>query len=414
MNTTELIAVAQKERNSGVVENDDLGSMAYRDSGDFATAAQGLLADSAIQPGDNISLLNNDNGYVFQADIDQAIADLNLGTASQSNVEDFATAAQGLLADSALQPGDNISELTNDSDYQTGTQVSSSISTAISNLGALASEDQITTSSQIGTDVIEETNLSQVVRDKLNNSAPNNFNATVDPTATDDSSAGWEIGSVWINTTIPESYRCLDNTVGAAVWVNTTLTTDELATVATTGNYSDLNGLPTLGTAASEDTTAFATAAQGLLAASAIQPGDNVSELNNDAGYITNAEIPDVPVDSVFGRVGTVVAEYGDYTESLIEPAAVVTGSFNTPQHNAIHLCEGQAYTISFNQTTSLTTFPIGSKAHFIRADSNAVDFSVSGTATLISVGGTEILRVGGWATLVRLEQDRYALVGDV
>ena len=83
MNTTELIAVAQKERNSGVVENDDLGSMAYQDSGDFATAAQGLLADSALQPGDDISLLNNDNGYVFQADIDQASYDRDWETKEQ-------------------------------------------------------------------------------------------------------------------------------------------------------------------------------------------------------------------------------------------------------------------------------------------------------------------------------------------
>ena len=36
-----------------------------------------------------------------------------------------------------------------------------------------------------------------------------------------------------------------------------------LATVATTGSYSDLTGLPTLGTAAAADTTDFATAAQG-------------------------------------------------------------------------------------------------------------------------------------------------------
>src|SRR5690606_20366259 len=34
--------------------------------------------------------------------VEDKIADLNLGTASQANVEDFATAAQGLLADSAV------------------------------------------------------------------------------------------------------------------------------------------------------------------------------------------------------------------------------------------------------------------------------------------------------------------------
>lgn len=46
----------------------------------------------------------------------------------------------------------------------------------------------------------------------------------------------------------------------------------DLATVATTGAYGDLSGLPTLGTAAATDATAYATAAQGALADTAVQP----------------------------------------------------------------------------------------------------------------------------------------------
>ena len=51
----------------------------------------------------------------------------------------------------------------------------------------------------------------------------------------------------------------------------------DLATVATSGAYSDLSGLPTLGTAAAADTGDFATAAQGALADSAVQPNDSPS-----------------------------------------------------------------------------------------------------------------------------------------
>ena len=50
--------------------------------------------------------------------------------------------------------------------------------------------------------------------------------------------------------------------------------TSSLATVATTGAYADLSGLPTLGTAAATAATDYATAAQGVLADSATQPGD--------------------------------------------------------------------------------------------------------------------------------------------
>ena len=44
-----------------------------------------------------------------------------------------------------------------------------------------------------------------------------------------------------------------------------------MATVATSGAYNDLSGKPTLGTAAATASTAYATAAQGALAASALQ-----------------------------------------------------------------------------------------------------------------------------------------------
>lgn len=47
--------------------------------------------------------------------------------------------------------------------------------------------------------------------------------------------------------------------------------TSSLAPVATTGTYADLSGKPTLGTASAQNTSAFATAAQGVKADSALQ-----------------------------------------------------------------------------------------------------------------------------------------------
>lgn len=77
------------------------------------------------------------------------------------------------------------------------------------------------------------------------------------------------------DTAIPDS----PDDIGAATaaqgaLADTAVQPADLATVATTGAYSDLTGTPTLGTAAAEDSTAFATAAQGALADSATQPGD--------------------------------------------------------------------------------------------------------------------------------------------
>ena len=67
----------------------------------------------------------------------------------------------------------------------------------------------------------------------------------------------------------------------------------DLATVATTGAYSDLTGKPTLGTAAATASTDYATAAQGTLAASAVQPADDAADLGSGAatdGYVLTAD----------------------------------------------------------------------------------------------------------------------------
>ena len=50
------------------------------------------------------------------------------------------------------------------------------------------------------------------------NSQKNNYSALVAPTSIDDSSVGYEVGSVWIDVAVDLSYTCVDSTVGAAVW----------------------------------------------------------------------------------------------------------------------------------------------------------------------------------------------------
>lgn len=62
-----------------------------------------------------------------------------------------------------------------------------------------------------------------------------------------------------------------------------------------TGNlpYASISGTPTLGTAAAEDVGYFATAAQGSLADSAVQPGDDANTLGSGAatdGYVLTAD----------------------------------------------------------------------------------------------------------------------------
>ncbi len=49
-----------------------------------------------------------------------------------------------------------------------------------------------------------------------------NLGATTDPGASDDSGAGYAVGSRWINVTLDKEFVCLDAAAAAAVWIETT------------------------------------------------------------------------------------------------------------------------------------------------------------------------------------------------
>ena len=74
-----------------------------------ATAAQGLLADTATQPGDNISTLTNDSAFIDAAGAPVQSVNGSTGAVTLTAADvGAATAAQGTTADSALQPNTSI------------------------------------------------------------------------------------------------------------------------------------------------------------------------------------------------------------------------------------------------------------------------------------------------------------------
>ena len=126
------------------------------------------------------------------------------------------------------------------------------------------------------------------------------------PDSADDQSVGFDIGHGWINVnTTPRTwYVCVDASPGAAVWAKVypadaltevawgSITGDlgdqtdldtALAGKAATGHTHTLSEVTDSGTAAAAATTDFATAAQGALADTAVQPGDPV-DINAQTG----------------------------------------------------------------------------------------------------------------------------------
>ena len=92
----------------------------------------------------------------------------------------------------------------------------------------------------------------------------------------------------------------------------------DIATVATTGAYADLTGLPTLGTAAATDATDYATAAQGALADTAVQPAEIATFVESDPTGITGA-------DAITNIVSLTQAEYDDIATPDASTLFVVT-----------------------------------------------------------------------------------------
>lgn len=54
--------------------------------------------------------------------------------------------------------------------------------------------------------------------------ATSNFSAMAAPTVNDDSADGYDVGSLWVDTTSDQAYICADNSSGAAVWLKISFT----------------------------------------------------------------------------------------------------------------------------------------------------------------------------------------------
>lgn len=96
-----------------------------------------------------------------------------------------------------------------------------------------------------------------------------------------------------------------------------------LATVATTGAYADLSGRPTLGTAAATDATAYATAAQGANADTAVQPAGLTGYVQTgDARLSDSREWSAATIDQAEAEAGTATTRRAFTAQRVFQAAA--------------------------------------------------------------------------------------------
>lgn len=190
-----------------------------------ATAAQGALADTALQSVKVLgSTLTKESNELTVAAAKTA---LGLKSAAYTDAADYATAAQGTLADSALQKADITTGSKNGNISVDGTDV------AVKGLGTAAykTEDYFATAASV----------------------------------------------TEINNTIGGYGNIVTHNASEFARVGDALVKADIATGSANGNISVKGtdvAVKGLGSAAFTASTAYATAAQGALADSAVQPGD--------------------------------------------------------------------------------------------------------------------------------------------
>jgi hypothetical protein len=142
--------------------------------------------------------------------------------------------------------------------------------------------------------------------------------------------------------------------------------TSALAAVATTGAYSDLTGKPTLGTAAATDATAYATAAQGSLADSALQ-GNQTITLSGDA--------------TGSGTTSIVVTVIDDSHNHVISNVDGLQTALDAKQPTGAYLTGNQTITLSGDLSGSGTT-SINAQIAANVVNANELNVVGNGTAT--------------------------------
>lgn len=262
-----------------------------------------------------------------------ARTNIGLGTAATTASTDYATAAQGALADSAVQPNDSPSF---GSVTVSGTVDGRDVAADGSKLDGIetgATADQ--TAGEIKTAYESNANTNAYTdaeKSKLAGIASGAEVNTVDSVNTQTGAVVLDADDISDAATTNKFTTAAEISKLAGIEAGANVTDTANVTAAGALMDSEVTNLAQVKAFSSAD---YATAAQGSLADSALQSGDNVSALTNDAGYTTNVgDITGVTAGTGLtggGTSGTVTLNGVTQSEATWEAGTGTTESLVTP-----------------------------------------------------------------------------------
>jgi hypothetical protein len=340
--------------------------------GHLATSAQGALADSALQ---SVSESNVTAHQTALTIAESQVTGLTAALAAKVATSALAAVAtSGAYSDLSGAPT-NVSTFTNDSNYATTTDVSTAISNLVGSApGTLDTLAEIATA--INDDAAVYDTLNAAITNKLNASAVSTFGGTL----IDDADAAAARTTLGLGTAASTNSSDYATAAQGALAASALQSETSHADLVVDGDFTSAGLMTSDGSGTYSITAAadFATAAQGTKADSAVQPAAIAAMVETTDSIDVLSDVDTTTAAPTSGQVliwnGTNWAPGTAASAGLDFDSTIQTSSFNAAINKGYFLD-----TSSAALTVTLPSSPsVGDEVHVIDSSNSAATFNIT------------------------------------